>query len=125
MTSILVSNPSHGTLTLNSNGSFLYTPAANYFGPDSFTYKANDGQANSGVATVSLTVTHVNHAPVAANDAYSTPQDTALNVSAPGVLGNDSDPDGDALTAVLVGNPSHGTLHTKTAMGRPTRALQQ
>ena len=110
LTAILVSNPTHGTLTLNGNGSFLYTPAANYFGPDSFTYKANDGQANSGVATVSLTVTHVNHAPVAANDAYSTPQDTALNVSAPGVLGNDSDPDGDALTAMLVSNPSHGTL---------------
>ena len=110
LSAILVSAPSHGTLTLNANGGFLYTPAAGYFGPDSFTYEANDGQANSGVATVSLTVVHVNHAPVAANDSYSTPQDTALNVSAPGVLANDSDPDGDALTAVLVGNPSHGTL---------------
>src|SRR5205085_2724481 len=43
LTAVLVSGPAHGTLTLNSNGSFSYTPAANYNGTDSFTYKANDG----------------------------------------------------------------------------------
>ena len=53
LTAVLVSGPAHGSLTLNADGSFTYTPSANYNGPDSFTYKANDGQADSNVATVS------------------------------------------------------------------------
>ena len=110
LTAILVSGPAHGTLTLTANGSFIYTPAANYNGPDSFTYKANDGRADSGVATVSLTVTPVNDSPVAAGDSGSTAEDAPLTVPAPGVLGNDSDLDSTALTAVLVAGPSHGTL---------------
>lgn len=56
LTAVLVSGPAHGTLTLNPDGSFTYTPSANFSGADSFTYKANDGQADSNVATVSLTV---------------------------------------------------------------------
>ena len=55
--------PSHGTLTLNANGSFTYTPAANYNGSDSFTYRASDGTLTSNLATVTLTVTAVNDAP--------------------------------------------------------------
>ena len=55
LTAILVTGPSHGTLTLNGNGSFSYTPTANYNGSDSFTYKANDGSLDSNVATVSIT----------------------------------------------------------------------
>ncbi|GIU97280.1 MAG: hypothetical protein KatS3mg013_1083 [Actinomycetota bacterium] len=111
LTAVLVSGPSHGTLTLNANGSFDYTPNANFHGSDSFTYKANDGTVDSGTATVSITVSSVNDAPVAQDDSYSTAEDTPLNVSAPvGVLGNDSDVDGDSLTAVLVSGPSHGTL---------------
>ena len=77
-------------------------PAANFNGTDSFTYRANDGTLHSNLATVTLTVTAVNDAPIAADDAYTTTEDTALTVAAPGVLGNDSDPDGDPLTAVLV-----------------------
>src|SRR5436190_24269831 len=78
---------------------------------DSFSYKANDGQVESGVATVTITVTPVNDAPMAVNDdSYTTPEDTQLTVLTPGVLANDSDVDGDALSAVLVSNPSHGTL---------------
>src|SRR5207244_354542 len=85
-------------------------PAANYNGSDSFTYKANDGQADSGIATVSITITGVNDAPVAVNDSYTTAEDTTLNVGAPGVLINDSDVDGDTLNAVLVSQPTHGNL---------------
>src|SRR5204863_14379 len=96
LSAVLVSPPTHGNLTLNTNGSFSYVPATNYNGPDSFTYKANDGQADSGIATVSITITGVNDAPVAVNDSYATPEDTTLNVAAPGVLANDSDVDGDA-----------------------------
>ena len=110
LTAILVNGPAHGTLTLNANGSLSYTPAANYNGPDSFTYKANDGTADSNVATVAITVTAVNDAPLAVNDSYNTNEDTALTVAAPGVLGNDTDADGNSLTAILVNGPAHGTL---------------
>ncbi|MEW5928318.1 MAG: Ig-like domain-containing protein [Gemmatimonadota bacterium] len=110
LTAVLVTGPAHGTLTLNADGSFTYTPAANYNGPDQFTYKANDGTADSNVATVSITVSGVAEAPVAVDDAYSTDEDTALNVAAPGVLANDTDPEGDPLTAVLVTGPASGTL---------------
>src|SRR5207249_4894707 len=110
LSAVLVSQPTHGSLTLNSNGSFSYTPSANYNGTDSFTYKANDGQADSGIATVNITITPVNDAPVALDDTYTTPEDTHLNVTAPGVLANDSDLDGDALSAVLLSSPTHGTL---------------
>src|SRR5439155_884763 len=110
LTAILVSSPAHGTLNLNSDGSFSYVPAANYNGPDSFTYKANDGQADSGLATFSHATTPVNDAPVAVNDTYSTAEDTTLNIAAAGVLINDSDVDGDTLSAVLVSQPTHGSL---------------
>ncbi len=53
---VLVSDVSNGTLTLNDDGSFSYTPAPDYTGSDSFTYVANDGQADSNIATVSITV---------------------------------------------------------------------
>src|SRR5205823_4517401 len=63
---VLVSGLSHGTLTLiQATGVFTYTPSANFWGSDSFTYKARDSRgADSGVATVSLTVSEVNDAPV-------------------------------------------------------------
>jgi VCBS repeat-containing protein len=114
LTAVLVAGPSNGSLTLNANGSFSYTPTANYHGGDTFTYKANDGTVDSNVATVSLTVTSVNDAPVAVADSYLTPSDTVLSVTAPGVLTNDTDADGNPLTAVLVAGPSHGTLTLNT-----------
>src|SRR5207248_1482928 len=77
LTAVLVAGPAHGALALNANDSFSYTPAANYNGSDSFTYKANDGTADSSVATVSFTITPVNDPPVAVDDAYSTAEDTA------------------------------------------------
>jgi VCBS repeat-containing protein len=110
LTAVLVDGPDHGSLTLNANGSFTYTPAANYNGPDSFTYRASDGALQSNVATVTLTVTAVNDAPVAQPDSYTTAEDTTLTVPAPGLLANDTDVDGDALTAVQVTGPAHGTL---------------
>jgi len=56
LTAVIVAQPGHGTVTLNANGSFNYMPAAGYSGPDSFTYKANDGNSDSNIATVSITV---------------------------------------------------------------------
>ena len=79
----------------------------NYNGPDSFTYKANDGQADSNIATVSITVGAVNDAPVAQNDTAAATEDTP---AVGNVLANDTDVDGDALSAVLVSGPAHGSL---------------
>ncbi len=110
LTAVLVSGTTHGTLTLRTNGSFTYVPFTNYFGPDSFTYRASDGTTNSGIATVSLTVTPVNDAPVALPDSYSVAEDSGLSISPPGVLANDSDVDGDLLSAQLVVGPAHGTV---------------
>lgn len=110
LTVSIVSGPSHGSVTLNSNGSFIYTPAANYAGADSFTYISNDGSLNSNVATVAIEVTAVNDAPVAGNDAYSVAEDAVLSIAAPGVLSNDSDIDSTGLVPSLVTGPAHGTL---------------
>src|SRR5439155_207306 len=110
LSAVLVSQPTHGSLTLNSNGSFSYVPAANYNGSDSFTYKANDGQADSGIATVSITITVVKDAPVAVDDSYTTTEDTIFLLDALPMLANDSDVDGDTLNAVLVSQPTHGSL---------------
>ena len=57
LTAALVAGPAHGTLSLNGDGSFTYTPATNFVGTDSFTYDATDGLATSSAATVTLTVT--------------------------------------------------------------------
>ena len=65
---------------------------------------------NTNNVAVLLNSTVTNQAPAAAGDAYTTAEDTVLTVPAPGVLGNDGDPDGDPLTAVLVTGPSHGSL---------------
>ncbi|MEP9350510.1 Ig-like domain-containing protein [Xanthobacter sp. KR7-225] len=111
LTAELVSGPAHGTLVLNSDGSFTYTPEAGFSGADSFAYKANDGTALSPSTPVALTVTPLpNAAPVSSNDAYATNQGAALTITAPGLLANDTDADGDALTAELVSGPAHGTL---------------
>ncbi|WNJ88632.1 Ig-like domain-containing protein [Bosea sp. 685] len=108
LSSVLVSGPQHGTLTLDPTGAFTYTAQAGFHGQDSFTYKASDGQAQSGLATVTLTV---DAAPAAAGDHYTTRQNLPLTVAATsGLLANDSDADGDPLTTSLVSGPQHGTL---------------
>ncbi|HEY7280300.1 MAG TPA: Ig-like domain-containing protein, partial [Actinomycetota bacterium] len=104
---------SHGTLTFNSDGSFTYTPNAPFFGTDHFTYEADDAfGGTSDPAMVTITVNPPdNSPPTADDDSYSTSQGTELDVDAPGVLSNDTDPDGDTLSAAKVGpGPSHGTL---------------
>jgi VCBS repeat-containing protein len=110
LSAAVVDSPTNGTLTMNSDGSFTYTPNADFNGTDTFTYKASDGTAESGLATVTITVNPVNDAPSAADDAYSTDEDTAMTIDAPGVLGNDADPEGDPLSATVVDSPTNGTL---------------
>ncbi|MCG8653019.1 MAG: Ig-like domain-containing protein, partial [Pirellulales bacterium] len=113
ITAVLVAGASHGTVTVNTDGSFVYTPDADYHGSDSFTYQANDGSADSNVVTVNLTVDPVNDAPVAANDSYLYIVDALGDLvigAAAGVLANDGDVDGDPLTAVRVADATHGTV---------------
>jgi hypothetical protein len=95
-----------GTLVLNADGSFDYTPNLVTIA-DSFSYHAFDGTVGSNVVTVALAV---NQAPLAVADSYSVNVGATLNVAAPGVLGNDSDPNGSALTAVLVSGVTNGAL---------------
>ena len=112
LTAVLQSIPSNGSVILSANGSFVYEPNPGFVGTDSFTYVANDGFVDSNVATVTISVNEVgvNHPPVAVDDSYSTQQDSVLSIAVPGVLGNDSDVDGDALTAVLDTDPMYGVV---------------
>ena len=107
---VRVADPQHGSLTLNPDGSFSYTPMADYAGADTFSYRLTDGQAESDPATVTLTVIPVNDAPLVDDDVYLLAEDSGLTIEGPGVLGNDRDPDGDRLSAVLLNAPQHGDL---------------
>jgi VCBS repeat-containing protein len=68
LTVAIVTGPTEGTLTLNDDGSYTYAPSDDFFGDDSFTFKANDGSADSNVATISLAINPVNDLPMAGND---------------------------------------------------------
>ena len=98
--------PSHGTATVNANGGVTYTPTTGYSGSDSFTYTVTDVASQTSTATVHLTV-DASTAPVASDDTYSTPSNTELDVSAPGVLGNDS---GAGISVTANGTPAHGSV---------------
>lgn len=104
LSAVLVAGPTHGTLALNSDGSFTYTPSANFNGVDSFTYKASDGLAESKAATVTITVTAVNDAPVALAQTVSAVKDTPVTITLVG-----TDVDGDPLNYDYT-QPSYGTL---------------
>lgn len=110
LTAVLDTTTTHGTLILNADGSFTYTPNVNFFGTDTFTYHASDGFTPSNIATVTITVVQTADIPVAENDLYSVYQDNTLVVPAAGVLTNDVDVNHDPLTAVLFQTTTHGTL---------------
>lgn len=105
LTFSLVSNAAHGTVTLNPNGSYAYAPAPDFNGEDSFTYKANDGQADSAAGTVEITVQSVNDAPVAEAQSLSTADSVSLAIVLTG-----SDVEEDPLSFVLVSQPTNGNL---------------
>src|SRR5262249_4376768 len=103
-------DPSHGNLSINTDGSFTYTPDANYNGSDSFDYTIDDGHGAADSATVSITINPVEDAPDASDDSYTLDEDTILSVTAPGLLANDYDADGDTITVTSHTAASHGSL---------------
>lgn len=111
LAAVLVNPPRFGTLTLGADGGLVYTPAADFFGVDGFSYLAGDGQDTSAAAGVTIVVRPVADPPRPGEDAYQTLAGQTLVVeAAAGVLANDSDPDGDSLAAALAQPPAHGTL---------------
>ncbi|WP_340160614.1 Ig-like domain-containing protein, partial [uncultured Hoeflea sp.] len=108
---VLASDVSNGSLIFNADGSFSYTPDADFHGEDSFSYTVNDGTEDGNTVTVTLTIDPVNDVPVAAADAYAVDEDGTLVVNAAnGVLANDTDVEGDTLGAVLASDVSNGSL---------------
>jgi Bacterial Ig domain/Calx-beta domain/PKD domain len=110
LTVIIDTGPTHGTAEVNADGTVLYTPAANYNGKDSFTYHVFDGTVASPPATVSISLSPVNDAPVARDDTSSTGPGFGLPNVTIDVLANDSDVDGDPLSVEIVAAPEHGTV---------------
>ncbi len=123
----LVDGPRHGTLQQTETGQFHYTPDPNYFGSDSFTYRVNDGQFGSNLASVVLNVLPVNDLPTAAGDVFRVQPGATLQVgAAAGLLHNDRDVDGDELRARLLSGPEHGVLELRlngTFIYRPQAAF--
>jgi VCBS repeat-containing protein len=100
----------NGAVTINPDNTLVFTPAANFNGPTTITYTVSDGQGGSASATVFVSVTAVNDAPVAADDALSTSEDTPLTIPAATLLANDTDVDGQPLFVVAVYSPVNGTV---------------
>jgi hypothetical protein len=108
---VIVDAPTNGLVTLNADGSFSYEPLAGFTGTDSFTYQATDGADSSNLATVTINVASLeNSRPISANDEYTVPAGVTTDIPATGVLANDTDAEGDALTALLFSGPLHGSV---------------
>lgn len=103
--------PQHGVVTLSPDGSYAYTPDADFSGDDGFSYFVRDAHGRStGSGSVVIAVTPVNDAPVSLPDVVQTGFQTTLTVAAPGLLENDHDIDRDALSATITVGPTHGSL---------------
>jgi VCBS repeat-containing protein len=129
LTALLVSNAAQGTLLFNANGSFTYTPTPNFNGADGFTYKANDGQADSNVATVSLNITPVNDAPQGTDTTVTTLEDTPYTFGTADFGFTDpNDSPANNLSAVKITTlPGTGSLTdngTAVSAGHPRRQRQ-
>ncbi|HEY0074867.1 MAG TPA: Ig-like domain-containing protein, partial [Abditibacteriaceae bacterium] len=100
----IVAAPQHGALS-GSGANRSYTPNTNYSGPDSFTYRVNDGTTDSNTATIYIIVTPVNDVPVASGQTVNTTEDTAKSIAL-----SATDSEGEALSYTIVSQPQHGTL---------------
>ena len=100
--------PSRGTLRLNADGSFRYTPDLDFLGSETWQYYVIDGLGGRAIGTVTVTVNRigVNVVP----DSYAVGSDHYLNVAAPGILSNDTDPGGVGLSVLSVTQPANGSV---------------
>jgi hypothetical protein len=114
LTYSLVDGALGGLVTVNSNGTFVYTPNAGFAGNDQFTFRVADQQSES-IATMSIAVAPVNHAPVAATVTLETQEDSPIG----GTL-TATDLDGDAVAWKVVTNPAHGHLSVDAVSGQFT-----
>ncbi|MEP6340822.1 Ig-like domain-containing protein, partial [Parasphingorhabdus sp.] len=96
----------NGTVTIATDGTLTYVPDANFNGTDTITYTISDGNGGTSTAAVDVTVNAVNDPPVAVDDVATTNEDTPVVI---GVLGNDTDIDGDPLTVTAATSPD-GTV---------------
>jgi len=102
--------PAHGTWDLNTDGGLYYQPDPGYLGTDTMTYLVSDGISAPVSATITFNVVFdpaLNHAPVEAQDLYTTPVDTPLVVTAPGIFANDHDADGDTISLSSITATTH------------------
>ena len=100
--------PSNGAVTLNEDGTFVFTPNTDFVGDDSFQYVITDANGQTSTATVSITVEAVNDAPVAIDDVVSAQEDVLLeNIN---VLDNDTDSDGNPLTVTNAVSAAGGVV---------------
>ncbi len=102
--------PDGGTITLNDDGSYTFTPDADFNGETTFTYTVEDPSGAQSQATVTIDVDGVNDGPVANADTLSGTEDTAITFSASDLLGNDTDVDGDTLSIASFDQPDGGTI---------------
>jgi FtsP/CotA-like multicopper oxidase with cupredoxin domain len=111
LAAVLATTTSNGTLILNSDGSFLYTPALGYTGSDSFTYRASDGALESADTTATITVVASgNNLPVADDQSVTTGQQLGGNSEEVAITLSGSDPDGDTTFLTVTGGPASGVL---------------
>ncbi|WPH24013.1 tandem-95 repeat protein [Variovorax paradoxus] len=99
------SDPAHGTVTVNADGTYTYVPGANFNGTDSFTVTVSDGHGGTTTSTVNVTIDPVNDAPTVPNYTKTTNEDTPVSGQVVG-----SDVDGDTLAYVKGSDPAHGTV---------------
>ena len=114
-----ISDPIHGTVTVDTNGGWTYTPNQNYNGADSFQVQVSDGKGGTDTLTIDIGVTPVNDNPIPAdpniidlnfdpatgNYGQTTPEDTPVSGKIVA-----TDPDGDTLSYTVSGNPTHGSV---------------
>ncbi|MEM7528960.1 MAG: Ig-like domain-containing protein [Pseudomonadota bacterium] len=113
LTFSLDSIPMNGTVDLQSDGSFTYTPNGDFSGADVFTYDVTDGEETDS-ATVMISITSVQDDPIANPDFATTPEDEPINVD---VVGNDADPDGDRPFLQAIGAVTNGMAVPNIAGG--------
>ena len=104
LTYSIIDNPSYGSLQADGSATVIYTPNQDYNGEDTFTYKANDGTADSDTGTVTVTINPVNDVPTVEDVAVSTDEDVVLTVTLQG-----TDIENDAITFSIVQDVSNGT----------------